>query len=189
MYEAPNSGPLFAAADSIHPYPLSHPMASNQGYSTGEGAAMDQNFDMYEDRQGYQGTGSGNSEEAVDSASRPRLTQEQLAELETQFALHHKPNTDYKKSLAENMGVDYSKVNVSHRIVHVTSPIDIGHRTGFRTDELKQNMRTRPSSDLIHHSRISAISYPKASRPCTTGEPPGPNLLSFTPLQSKIQCH
>lgn len=188
MYDAPNPGPLFAAADLNHQYSSTHPMASHSGFSTGEGAVMDQSFDVYEDRQEYQGTGPGNTDEAVDSASRPRLTQEQLAELETQFALHHKPNTDYKKSLAENMGVDYSKVNVSHCIVHVTPPIDIGHRTGFRTDELKQNMRTRPSLDLIHHSKTSAISYPMASRPCTIGEPPGPNCLPSTPPQTKIQC-
>lgn len=75
---------------------------------------MESSFDMYNDRPGYQGTGTNNTGEGGDPASRPRLTQEQLAHLERQFALHHKPNTDYKKSLAENMGVDYSKVNVSH---------------------------------------------------------------------------
>lgn len=164
--------------------PTSHPMNPSHAYPAGEGAAMESSFDMYDDRPGYQALGTNATEEGGDPGSRPRLTQEQLVHLEKQFALHHKPNTEYKKSLAENMGVDYSKVNVSQYTVLVTSPIDIGHRTGFRTDELKPNMRTRSSSDLIHHLKTLVISYPRTFRLWTIGDPLVTNRLFTTLPQS-----
>jgi hypothetical protein len=164
-------------------------MDPSHAYPTGEGAAMEPSFDMYDDRPGYPGLGTNITEEGGDPGSRPRLTQEQLVHLEKQFALHHKPNTEYKKSLAENMGVDYSKVNVSHYTVLVISPIDIGHRTGFRIDELKPNMRTRSSSDLIHHLKTLVISYPKTFRLRTIGDPPVTNRLFITLPQSNALRH
>jgi len=189
LYEASQPDSLFSPADLSHQLTSSHPMDPNHHYSSAEAVATEPSFDMYDDRLGYSGTGMTNTDEAGDPASRPRLTQEQLAQLERQFALHHKPNTEYKKSLAENMGVDYSKVNVSYHTICVTSFIDIGHRTGFRTDELKQNMRSRPSSDLIHRSRTRVISYPKTSHPWTIEESPDLNLLFITRPQSRVLCH
>ena len=50
-----------------------------------------------------------------DTASRPRLSPEQLAILEEHFGSHQKPNTDFKKQLAEQMGLSLSRVNVSPR--------------------------------------------------------------------------
>ncbi len=189
IYEASQLESLFPNISSSHHIPSTDLMDPNHDYSPVEGAAMASSFDMYDDRPGYQVTGTNNAEEGGDPASRPRLTQEQLAHLERQFALHHKPNTEYKRSLAENMGVDYSKVNVSHYTILVTSPIDIGHRIGFKIDELKQNMRTRSSSDLIHCLRTLLISYPKTSHPWTIGDPPGANRLFITLPQTSALRH
>ena len=107
-------------------------------------------YASYHERQGSQGTGIANTEES-DTASRSRLTQEQLAHLEREFQQRFKPNTEYKRGLAESMGVEYQKVNVSnHYCVRITSLIDISHRTGFRIVELKRNIRPRTSRDLIY---------------------------------------
>ena len=48
-----------------------------------------------------------------DTSSRPRLSPEQLAILEEHFQSHQKPNTDFKKQLAEQLGLSLSRVNVS----------------------------------------------------------------------------
>ena len=59
----------------------------------------------------------GAEEEAAedeDTSSRPRLSPDQLAILEEHFQSHQKPNTDFKKQLAEQLGLSLSRVNVSH---------------------------------------------------------------------------
>lgn len=188
-YEASQPESMFPAADPIHQLPSSNPMDHSQNYPATESAASASGFEMYDDRQERQDTGMTASEEAGDAASRPRLTQEQLAQLERQFALYHKPNTEYKKSLAENMGVDYAKVNVRLHPMSVMSPIDVGHRTGFRIDELKQNMRTRLSTDPIHRSMKPIMFYPRTYHPCITGEPPVHKIPFITPPLSRPQCH
>ena len=50
--------------------------------------------------------------EDEDTSSRPRLSPDQLAILEEHFQSHHKPNTDFKKQLAEQLGLSTSRVNV-----------------------------------------------------------------------------
>lgn len=44
---------------------------------------------------------------------KPRLTKEQHDILEAHFQKQHKPNTNTKKQVAENLGVSLDKVNVS----------------------------------------------------------------------------
>ena len=51
--------------------------------------------------------------EDEDTSSRPRLSPEQLAILEEHFQSHPKPNTDFKRQLAERLGLSLSRVNVS----------------------------------------------------------------------------
>lgn len=51
--------------------------------------------------------------EEVDTSSRPRLTQEQITILEQEFAKLPKPSTDFKKQLADRIGLTLARVNVS----------------------------------------------------------------------------
>lgn len=49
----------------------------------------------------------------LDTSSRPRLTQEQIAILEDQFKGKPKPGTEFKKQLASQIGLSLQRVNVS----------------------------------------------------------------------------
>jgi hypothetical protein len=51
--------------------------------------------------------------EELDTSSRPRLTQEQIATLEENFRQRPKPGTDFKKHLASQIGLSIQRVNVS----------------------------------------------------------------------------
>lgn len=51
--------------------------------------------------------------EELDTLSRPRLTQEQIAILEDEFKEKPKPGTDFKKQLAAQIGLSLQRVNVS----------------------------------------------------------------------------
>lgn len=48
----------------------------------------------------------------LDTLSRPRLTQEQIAILEDEFKEKPKPGTDFKKHLAAQIGLSLQRVNV-----------------------------------------------------------------------------
>lgn len=50
--------------------------------------------------------------EEVDTSTRPRLTQEQVTQLEEEFSKLPKPNTDFKKNLADQIGLTLARVNV-----------------------------------------------------------------------------
>ena len=50
--------------------------------------------------------------EEVESNSRPRLTHDQISELEREFAKKQKPSTEYKNNLADKMGVTRERINV-----------------------------------------------------------------------------
>lgn len=54
--------------------------------------------------------------EELDTSSRPRLTQEQIAILEDQFKEKPKPGTEFKKQLASQIGLSLQRVNV--RFLH-----------------------------------------------------------------------
>lgn len=51
--------------------------------------------------------------EELDTSSRPRLTQEQIAILEDHFKGKPKPGTEFKKQLALQIGLSLQRVNVS----------------------------------------------------------------------------
>lgn len=149
-FESSQTPPVFAAADSHYQLPSSFPMSSPREHHIVDGGYFGSDYAAYHERQGSQGMGLANTEES-DTASRSRLTQEQLAHLEREFQQRFKPNTEYKRGLAESMGVEYQKVNVSsHYCVRITSHIDISRRIGFRIVELKRNIRPRTSRDLIY---------------------------------------
>ena len=52
------------------------------------------------------------STEDVDTSSRPRLTQEQITILEQEFGKLPKPSTEFKKQLADKIGLTLPRVNV-----------------------------------------------------------------------------
>ena len=52
--------------------------------------------------------------EAEDTATRPRLTQDQIAVLEDNFKGKPKPGTDFKKQLAAQIGLSLQRVNVCY---------------------------------------------------------------------------
>lgn len=56
---------------------------------------------------------NANMPHAINCDIKPRLTKEQHDILEAHFQKQHKPNTNTKKQVAENLGVSLDKVNVS----------------------------------------------------------------------------
>ena len=56
---------------------------------------------------------SANDFDSFDNLNGSRLTQAQMAALENSFVAVPKPKTDYKKSLAEKLGLELPRVNVS----------------------------------------------------------------------------
>ena len=79
------------------------------------------------------------------------LTQEQLATLEAEFAERTKPNTEYKKTLAEKMGVEFLMVHVGDHPAYIILRIDLDRSIGFRIAELQQNIKIHRSGDLMFH--------------------------------------
>ena len=112
---------LFAAPDSSCQIPSSFSIGPTQDYPAVNEVSMGHNYGSYEHTQGSRVFGTDEGE----VASRSRLTQEQIAELEREFAIKPKPNTEEKKRMADRMGVDYPRVNVSGSPVHVISYIDM----------------------------------------------------------------
>ncbi|KAK4697470.1 hypothetical protein P7C71_g620, partial [Lecanoromycetidae sp. Uapishka_2] len=109
-YASSAAEPTYPATDSIYHLPGSFPTNSPPVYRPVDGGAFVSSYDLYDDRQKHQSMGIGHTEES-DMASRSRLTQEQLARLEREFKQRYKPNTEYKRGLAETMGVEYHKIN------------------------------------------------------------------------------
>ena len=62
--------------------------------------------------------------EEVDTSSRPRLTQEQITILEQEFSQLPKPSTDFKKQLADQIGLTLARVNVRCSPVHTETVLD-----------------------------------------------------------------
>ena len=104
-YSQPES--MFPTADSVYQFPAS--MSKNESHDYH--AAKDIQFQTNYKPQPYSAQHITNTDDG-DLGTRSRLTQEQLATLEAEFAERYKPNTEYKKTLAERMGVEFQKVNV-----------------------------------------------------------------------------
>lgn len=101
---------MFPAADSAYQFPGSMPKNESHDYHTAEDTPFQVSYKPYNERQSYPAQNISNTDDG-DLGTRSRLTQEQLATLEAEFAERYKPNTEYKKSLAEKMGVEFQKVN------------------------------------------------------------------------------
>lgn len=107
-YSQPES--MFPAADSGYQFPGSMSKNELHDYHTAEDSPFQVTYKPYNERQSYSAQNIANTDDG-DLGTRSRLTQEQLATLEAEFAERYKPNTEYKKTLAEKMGVDFQKVN------------------------------------------------------------------------------
>ena len=123
-YDHPQPESTFPGAESVHQMSSGFSMDQSQVFHTLDGAAIGSNYGPYDERNAYHGFGMANSEEGMDAAKGPRLTQEQLGHLEGEFARHYKPSTEHKKALADGMGVEYAKVNVSSDSSDLAFPID-----------------------------------------------------------------
>ena len=167
-YSQPES--MFPTADSGYHYQGSVPKNESHDYHTAEDPSFPPNYKPYSDRQSYPAQSVPNTDDG-DLGTRSRLTQEQLATLEAEFAERYKPNTEYKKTLAEKMGVEFQKVNVSDRSAQVIFRIDLDRRIGFRIAELKQNIRIHKSGDMMFHpsktpDRVQRLRFPQSTKEC-----------------------
>ena len=92
-----------------------------------------------------------------DAESKTRLSPEQMAELEREFRMNHKPKTERKKVIAQRLRLQLPRVNVrlGHPLLRLpfANPFD---RTGIRTVGLKpstkdhhRNTMYRPMTTLL----------------------------------------
>lgn len=154
-YDYPQPESMFPTADSGYQFHGSMPKNDSHDYHTAEDTSFQTTYKPYNERQAYPTQNVTNTDDG-DLGTRSRLTQEQLATLEAEFAERYKPNTEYKKSLAEKMGVEFQKVNVRDRSACLIFRIDLDCRTGFKIAELKQNIRIHKSGDMMfHRNRIT----------------------------------
>ena len=79
-------------------------------------------------------------DDAEKSEHRPRLTPEQVAELEQGFLKNPKPSTEHKHRLADELDVTIERINVSNRIPHNDNELTKWCRIGFKTAVPKTNM-------------------------------------------------
>lgn len=80
--------------------------------------------------------------EELDTSSRPRLTQEQIATLEDNFKERPKPGTDFKKHLASQIGLSLQRVNVSMESEIAMLPTHNDNRIGIRIVAQKPGTRS-----------------------------------------------
>ena len=99
----------FPAPDPSHRVAPSYPLGHMQDYHHLDETPIAPDYGSYDPNPGLQNS----PVEDGDGAGRTRLTQEQIAELEKEFAIKPKPNTEQKKTLADRMRVEYQRVNVS----------------------------------------------------------------------------
>ena len=123
-YDYPQPESMFPAADPGYQFSGSMPKNESHDYRTAEDAPLQVNYKSYNGRPGYPAQNVTNTEDG-DLGTRSRLTQEQLATLEAEFAERYKPNTEYKKTLAEKMGVEFQKVNVRDHPACVIFGVDL----------------------------------------------------------------
>ena len=177
-YSQPES--MFPAADSGYQFPGSMPKNQSHDYHTTEDTPFQVNYKPYNERQGYPAQNVASTDDG-DLGTRSRLTQEQLATLEAEFAERYKPNTEYKKTLAEKMGVDFQKVNVGDPPAYVILRIDFARRIGFRIAELKQNIRIHRSGDMMCHRSWRPIKVRQQHSQRSTKE-----SLNLTPRKASL---
>lgn len=178
---------MFPTADPGYQFPGSMPKNESHDYQSAEDTTFQVNYKPYTERQNYPAQSIANTDDG-DLGTRSRLTQEQLATLEAEFADKYKPNTEYKKTLAEKMGVEFQKVNVSNHPACPILHIDLDRRIGFRIAELKQNIRIHKSGDTMflrstRPTKAQQTPFPQRS----TKECVNPTPRKITLLQSRAQ--
>ena len=89
-------------------HPAPHPMLRQESYSNGSGVPSGVHGPVYP-------ASPQEEPEELDTSSRPRLTQEQISILEKHFKGRNKPNTDFKRQLAKQIGLSLQRVNVGIR--------------------------------------------------------------------------
>lgn len=87
--------------------------------------------------------------EEMDTSSRPRLTQEQIAILEDQFKGKPKPGTDFKKVLAAQIGLSLQRVNVRFFLIFFCGQSDL-----FSHTELVPKSSRKSSSSKTTREKI-----------------------------------
>ena len=95
--------PAMHGPTPTHPAP--HPMLRQESYSNGSGIPSGIHGPVYP-------ASPQEEPEELDTSSRPRLTQEQISILEKHFKGRNKPNTDFKRQLAKQIGLSLQRVNV-----------------------------------------------------------------------------
>ncbi len=102
--------------------------------------------------------------EGTDGDNKKYLTQEDQSVLMAEFMQESKPSTDAKRTMAQKLGVDPSKVSVSISSLHVDLELnDRIHRTGFRIVVPGRNFRsslviekaTRRRTWIFQHVQLS----------------------------------
>ena len=125
---------------TTHPAP--HSMLHQEGYSNGSGVPPGIHGPVY--------PGSPQDEaEELDTSSRPRLTQEQIAILEKHFKGKNKPNTDFKRQLAKQIGLSLQRVNVSAARHSSYASTDRSCRTGIKTAAPRLGIKADRSKALM----------------------------------------
>lgn len=99
---------MFTTTDPSYQIPSDATLRCNPG----DDMTLGPDYEAFGRRQSYQAMATSKTDDG--DISRARLTTEQHAQLESEFATRYKPNTEYKKELAEKMGLEFAKVNVSH---------------------------------------------------------------------------
>ncbi len=87
--------------------------------------------------------------EELDTSSRPRLTQDQISILERHFKGKNKPNTDFKRQLAKQIGLSLQRVNVGIPCGSYRCQTDKSYRTGIKTAAPKPDIKVDPSKALM----------------------------------------
>lgn len=95
--------------------------------------------------------------EELDTSSRPRLTQEQIAILEDQFKGKPKPGTEFKKHLASQIGLSLQRVNVSFPLHFRAASPDVKPRTGIRTAAPRLGIKGHRSDGLMFCQRTRTL--------------------------------
>lgn len=103
---------MFAAANANFQLPTGAPMYSPRHFNP----FNDEYFGLEHEPQDSLHPSQLSASDDVDDGeggTRPRLTQEQINQLERTFSQIQKPKTDFKKKLAKQMSLPMQRVNVS----------------------------------------------------------------------------
>ena len=157
------SHPFFSSDDITIPIPNpnQHPSAPLQvlrreSYSTLNDAMANSLIGISNPPQGQIISPIDDSED-MDTSSRPRLTQDQIAILEAEFKGKPKPGTEFKKRLASRIGLSLQRVNVSPGCMLCRECRLITFlRTGIKTDVPKLGTKDhrREGSTFCHLIRM-----------------------------------